>query len=151
MTPEERHRGAFEEFDERLRAGSTVLEAIETAAHNNELEPEKFRAFALRQLGDLERYREKMMFRADHDRLVTFARDEIGKCLRREGAYKSVGLLFVRADAAIAGCVENRLGRALTENETWMIEDMWDEVFFTGPGGLRSAMKRSRDWRRSQT
>jgi hypothetical protein len=151
MTPEERHRGAFEEFDERLSDGLPVEEAVRIAAENNELRPENFRSFAEERLGDLEKYREKKMFRAERARLVEITRDEITKCLRREEAYKSVGGLFARADEAIAESVGKRVGRSLTANETEMIEDAWDAAFYAGPGGLRGAMKRVRDWRRSQS
>lgn len=150
MTPEEKRRGAFEELNELLGEGMTVTEAIRIAAENNGLKPEIFRAFAEEHLDlDLDGYRARMMRRADHDRVVAIATQEIAKCERREVPYKSLGLFQIGAEEVIAECVGAALGRPLDEGEMWTIEDMWDERFYANLPDLKTSIKRSREWKRA--
>lgn len=150
MTPEEKRQGAFEQFDQLLRGGMAVPKAVGVAAKDNGLRPENFRAFAEGQLGDLERYRARMMLRAEHDHVAALARGEIAKCRRREGPYKSVSGFFTGAEDAIEEQVGRQLGRPLVKTETWIIEDMWDEASTAELPEARPVSKRIRDWQRLQ-
>ncbi len=77
MTPEERRRGAFVEFDELLSAGYSIENALTLAAQNNELEVGVFRTIAERHFGDLESHCERMTLRADWTlRQAEFAKRE---------------------------------------------------------------------------
>lgn len=151
MTPEERRRGAFEQFDQLLREGTDLAKAVSAAADDNELKPEIFREVATRHLGDLERYRERMILRADHDRIVVLAADEIEKCASRLGSYKeSVDFWFTGAEEAITAAVSTAVGRQLTDHEIRTIEEMYDAARSVSVPELRPVLERLRELKRSR-
>lgn len=151
MSPEERRKRAFDEFNELLGEGAAIEDAIKAAAERNDLKSEHFRAFAKKHLGDLENHQEKILLRAHQAEVNAVARDEIAKCRRREGPYKSLGAAFDGAERSVADQVEAVLGTALTKHDLWIIEDLWDEVRTAKKPERISMWRRLRDWQRFRT
>ena len=82
MTPEERHQGAFVEFDQLLSAGSSVDEAISTIFGRYGFERHDFRLMAEKYLGDLNAHRSKMVCRGaaiERQAAFTISADELRK------------------------------------------------------------------------
>ena len=112
MTPEEKRRMAFEEFEELLREGLPVQKALFTAAEDSDLKPEVFKAIAEKHLGDLNVY-------AGHVQLKSQNQAKHADLLRALDRYIDTYFLHDISDPApeLMSWLEVELGREMTADE----------------------------------
>jgi hypothetical protein len=122
MTPEEKRRRAFEDFDELLVQGQSVEAAIKRAAENNGLKPHILKTIAEETLGDLSRYAAQLQWRKVNDAICAEVRRAMAKRHPTNALADGYDADEVRAS------VEERIGRPMTEAELPRIEDIHGDL-----------------------